>query len=526
MRESTVYKAAVLGVAAVIFGACSESVTPPRNDARAAAAAEAARLHDETDGVYLVMLRPSAGSTSAAADAMLRPFALKPHRLYEESRLFTAKISAAQAARLAKDPRVLAIEPNVPIEPRDVVIQQPSPWGLDRTADPLDGSFVYTETGTGVNLYILDTPIRTTHVEFGGRVSNDYDGAGGGFDCTQAGWPYHGTAVASIAAGQTDGVAKGVPIHSVMIFNCATSGTLATMVNGLVWVANHHLAHAVANMSAGVGCSGGTNPPPGGTQPKTGGVCEGTSSTVDAAIAQLVNSGVTLVVAAGNSNTPACNNTPGKDTQAIIVGAVDSTLTRWVASPYGSDYGSCVTMFAPGVNIATASSTGDNDMTVYMGGATSLAAPFVTGTAVLYVQKYPFSTPAQVKAALVAAAKSNELSNIGSGSPNKMVNYAFTPIAVSMSGPSNADHETVTITATPGQGGSLWFDWTYQYCGTYPGPKNCAGMIYHGTAGVGANVQQLYVAGDKWVRFTATVSYPSNSPILGKGVFDVGGPLQ
>jgi subtilisin family serine protease len=78
------------------------------------------------------------------------------------------------------------------------------PLGLDRidqVALPLSGTYSSTATGAGVNAYIIDTGIRTTHSEFGGRATGDFtaiaDGNGTN-DCHG-----HGTHVAGTVGGAT-----------------------------------------------------------------------------------------------------------------------------------------------------------------------------------------------------------------------------------------------------------------------------------------------------------------------------------
>ncbi len=161
--------------------------------------------------------------------------------------------------------------------------QSGATWGLDRIDQaslPLSGTYDYTNTGAGVKAYIIDTGIRTTHSEFGGRASYGYDAVGGkgsGTDCNG-----HGTHVSGTVGGKTYGVAKGVSLVAVRVLNCRGSGTTAGVVAGIDWVTSNHAGNnpAVANMSLG------------------GSV----STSLDTAVNNFIADGVSYAIAAGNSS--------------------------------------------------------------------------------------------------------------------------------------------------------------------------------------------------------------------------------
>jgi serine protease len=276
-------------------------------------------------------------------------------------------------------------------------LQTNAPWGLDRLDQaglPLNQSYNYSQTAENVNAYIIDTGIFLGHQAFGGRAVSGFDAIDGGdaIDCNG-----HGTHVAGTVGSSIYGVAKAVKLTAVRVLDCDGSGTISSVVSGIEWVTANHKKPAVANMSLGGGAS----------------------QAIDDAIAASVKAGVTYVVAAGNSNVSACNSSPARVASAITVGSTTPTDAR---SSF-SNYGSCVSLFAPGSDILSTwytSSTATNTIS-----GTSMASPHVAGVAALYLSAHPTATPAQVKAAILAGAISGKVSSAGSGSPNLLVNTAF-----------------------------------------------------------------------------------------------------
>ncbi|MFM8856897.1 MAG: S8 family serine peptidase [Actinomycetota bacterium] len=285
------------------------------------------------------------------------------------------------------------------IEPDGVVTasasQSGATWGLDRSDQrnlPLNGSFAYPDSaGQGVNAYILDTGVLSSHVDFSGRVRSGFtsisDGRGTE-DCNG-----HGTHVAGTVAGSTWGLAKKANIVPVRVLDCAGSGTWSGVLAGMDWVAANAVKPAVANMSLGGGAS----------------------SSIDTAVANMHNSGVTVVVAAGNSTDNACNYSPARAGVAITVGATTSTDAR---ASY-SNFGSCLDIFAPGSSIKSAwytSSTATNTIS-----GTSMASPHVAGAAALLLGANGALSPTQVRNALVASATPNLVTSAEVGSPNLLL---------------------------------------------------------------------------------------------------------
>lgn len=294
---------------------------------------------------------------------------------------------------------MLSIEPDGPVTISDAPgTQSPTPsWGLDRIDQrgPVGGStsYGYPNTGVGVTAYIIDTGVRTTHNDFGGRAAGGYDFVDN--DADPADCNGHGTHVAGTVGGATYGVAKGVTIVPVRVLDCSGSGTWSGVIAGINWVTASHAAGApaVANMSLG----GGAN------------------SAVDAAIEAAIADGVTFAVAAGNNSLNACNYSPARTPSAFTVGATTSSDAR---ASY-SNYGSCLDIFAPGSSITSDWST-SNTATSTLNG-TSMATPHVAGAAALYLATNPGASPATVTSALLGAATNNAISNAGSGSPNSLL---------------------------------------------------------------------------------------------------------
>ncbi|MFG2642906.1 S8 family peptidase [Streptomyces sp. NPDC048370] len=343
---------------------------------------------------WIVVLKD--GSTRAA------DFGVTPkHEYTKVLKGFSTTLSKARASELAKDPRVAYVEQNATVHMTET--QPGATWGLDRVDQrdlPLSTTYTYTTQASNVTAYIIDTGIRTSHSEFGGRATVGTDTVGGGQngqDCQG-----HGTHVAGTVGGAKYGVAKGAKLVAVRVLDCNGSGTTAGVIAGVDWVTANAVKPAVANMSLG----GGTN------------------ASLDDAVKRSIASGVTYAVAAGNGNflglpARACNYSPARVPEAITVGATDSADKR--AS--FSNYGTCVDLFAPGVSITSAWK--DNDTATNTISGTSMATPHTAGVAALYLSANPTSTPAQVSKALVDNATPGKVQNPMTGSPNKLLHSLF-----------------------------------------------------------------------------------------------------
>jgi hypothetical protein len=317
---------------------------------------------------------------------------------------FTVRMDPASAAHLAAEPGVSYVEQDRAVVATDV--QNDPPWGLDRLDQrslPLSGSYRYTGAGN-VTAYILDSGIRLSHREFGGRARSGYDFVDHDSDASDCNG--HGTHVAGIVGGSTYGVAKDVKLVSVRVLNCKGTATYSQIIAGVNWVARHAVKPAVANMSLGG---------PG-------------SAALDTAVRNSIAAGVTFVAAAGNSSVNACAMSPARVPAALTVGATD----RADARASFSNYGDCLDLFAPGVNILSAYRGGDRTAARMNG--TSMAAPHVAGAAALYLAGRPDATPREVGDALVAAATTGRVT-ARRGSPNALLNTAdLVPPPVTVAG--------------------------------------------------------------------------------------------
>jgi subtilisin family serine protease len=307
---------------------------------------------------------------------------------------FAVEMSPEDAEALSQDFRVKFVEEDG-IVTADVTQNNP-PWGLDRIDQrnrPLSATYTYNWTGSGVRAYVIDTGIRTTHTQFGGRASNVFDAFGGsGADCNG-----HGTHVSGTIGGSTYGVAKSVMLRGVRVLDCNGSGSNSGVIAGVDWVTNNHINPAVANMSLGGGAS----------------------SALDTAVNNLANSGVPIAVAAGNSNANACNSSPARAANAITVGSTTTTDAR---SSF-SNFGTCLDIFAPGSGILSSYASSDTATATLSG--TSMASPHVAGVAALYKQFSPGASATTTRKAIVNGSTPNVVTNAGTGSPNRLLYSLF-----------------------------------------------------------------------------------------------------
>ena len=431
-----------VALAAIVFSiiaSCAPATTPQtlatNNTPPSISATRVRRVAEPVEGQYVVVLRPSADARSMAGGMV--------SSLGGSSRLTSvytsglrgfavAGMSAAQAEALAADPRVAYVQQDGTLHVLDV--QTSAPAHLDRIDQrflPGDGLYHYTETGTGVNAYVIDTGIRATHAEFGGRATLDFtsitDGNGAS-DCHG-----HGTHVAGILGGSTYGVAKSVALHSVRVLDCSGFGTTSQVISGIDWVTAHAAHPAVANMSLGGPAD----------------------SALDDAVAASVASGVVYAIAAGNNSGDACAGSPARTPEALTVAALDLASGRDTRASFSS-LGSCVDLFAPGANVLSAWNTSDTATNTLSG--TSMAAPIAAGIAALYLQGSPTATPATVAAALVAGSTGSHVDDAGQQSPSRTAYSRLStpsgdtaPPTVSLTSPgsgANVSGTSVTLAAS------------------------------------------------------------------------------
>ena len=312
---------------------------------------------------------------------------------------FILALTDTEVAALRLDTNVVRVEQDQPMSLMDT--QSPTPsWGLDRIDQQnttYDNSYSYPSTGgAGVRVYVVDTGVMASNPDFTGRVETGFDAYGAnlqGADCQG-----HGTHVAGTIGGTNYGVAKKVTIVPVRVLGCSGSGTWSAFIAGLDWIAKNNPAGTPAVMSASIG--------------------GGFMQSVNDAVQNLYAAGITPVIAAGNSTDDACKYSPSSAPNAITVGATDNTDAR----AYFSNYGDCVDVFAPGLNIV--SDNYQDPTTPRTLSGTSMATPHVSGLAALYLAANPTATPAQVTVAIQAGAQSGVVTNALTAN-NYLINNTF-----------------------------------------------------------------------------------------------------
>jgi subtilisin family serine protease len=352
---------------------------------------------------WIVVFRPGVGDPPGLARRLVAEHGGTLRFTYRNALAgFAATLPAPALEEIRRNPNVLYVE-------HDAVAtvsteESAGSWGLDRIdqrALPLSGTYVYETEGGGVRAYVIDTGIRTTHVEFEGRawrgVEADFvfDGRAGD-DCHG-----HGTHVGGTIGGNTYGVAKAVDLVAVRVLNCQGSGSYAAVIAGVDWVTGDYQSRgvpAVANMSLGGPYSQALND----------------------ALAASVEAGVVHVVAAGNDNSDACLSSPSAEPQALTVGSTTSSDGR---SSF-SNWGYCLDLFAPGSGITSATAGSDTQTGTWSG--TSMASPHVAGVAVLYLGVNPGANPTTVKYHVLSQATTGVVLGAGSGSPDKLLHSLIT----------------------------------------------------------------------------------------------------
>lgn len=322
-------------------------------------------LHHEWVGDLLSRSYDSS-STDDEAEQLTIKSGIKGYLNTSSIQGYYGNFHSSVASHISKSTDIAIVEKDSYDQIQDFVyLQYNTPWGLDRishkefssTDGSGTGSYVFNNHGgANTTLYILDSGVRADHREFNGRVrwganyvddeSNDDQG--------------HGTIIAGIAAGYNVGVAKFANIVSVKVIDSQRRASISRIIQGISWIIDDHQSNpgqkSVINYSA------------------VGSI----SSSRSLAIQQAVAAGIMLVTAAGNSNDDACNYGPsnmGTQDGVIAVGALNYTNS---AAEF-SNFGTCVSVYAPGVSIL--SSSNDTSSSYKYTSGTSMSSPFVAGLA-------------------------------------------------------------------------------------------------------------------------------------------------
>jgi subtilisin family serine protease len=426
----------VAAVAAI--SACQDGVVAPMDpgsimqSSSVAFSKQSGEARRVIDGQYIVVFKDGTGDIGALAQKLSGKAKGKlKHTFRNGIKGFAGAMTAEAAAALSNDPSVAYVEQDAVITLDAGTSQEPEVsallsgastvaakpkgghssgsagttsttgpwteknvlWNLDRIdqADPkLNKAYIYSATGAGVNVYIIDSGIRITHAEFGGRATADFSTFDDGHDTDGCYW--HGTHVAGIVGGTVYGAAKSVRLHSVRAFDCNGSGTTSDLLMAIEWVISNAVKPAVTNMS----------------------FTDGYSDAMNDAAARASASGIVMVAAAGNSTADACGMSPQSAPETITVAASDANDKL----AYYSNFGSCVDILAPGSG-TSAWSVDDKSVVSHTG--TSMASPLVAGAAAMYLQLNPDATPAMVTAALINRATAQMLGNLQPGTPNVLL---------------------------------------------------------------------------------------------------------
>lgn len=350
------------------------------------------------DGRYIVVLDEE---TTATADDLATRYGGTVNGVYRHALSgFSVSLDESGARRLAADPAVTSVEAVHRIDV-DNTTAAPGHKGLDRIDQrdlPLDGEYRHPDSaGAGVTTYVIDTGVRFSHQEFGGRATSGPDFVDGDDDASDC--LGNGTALAGVAAGETYGVAKESAIVGVRVLDCQGSGTTDGVLGAIDWVAGDAGGRPAV---AVIGFGGGVD------------------NAMDTAITRAVEAGVNFALPAGGSDADACQFSPGRVPDALTAGG---TVTTTDARLPRSNTGRCLDLFAPATDITTATHTGDTDTTGFAG--TAAAAAHVAGAAALYLAEHPDADPGAVTAALTANATPGKVTDPGPDSPNLLLYTGF-----------------------------------------------------------------------------------------------------
>jgi len=265
-------------------------------------------------------------------------------------------------------------------------------WGLGAIDAPSRSGI-----GKGVNIYVQDTGVRTTHIEFYGRGVPEFDATDGpakeckgntGCALDRQG---HGSHCAGTTSGNKYGVAPGAKVYAVKTLSDSGSGQRSWQYAGVEHVTTKGKRPAVLSMSLGG---------------------KGADSSYDDLMDNAVKAGVVVSVAAGNDNSDACGFSPAFAAAAITVGATDSNDKR---AGY-SNYGKCVNIMAPGSDITSAWYNSDTASKTISG--TSMACPHVSGAAALLFEQFPSASAETIRQKMMDGAESGRIPDLKPQDPD------------------------------------------------------------------------------------------------------------
>lgn len=431
-------------VLAVATACADEPIAPDQASVRRVVSAvrEASAEGRPIPGEWVIQFQQGAPNARGLMQGLLRAHGgtLKSEHL-DIAGAFVAKVPDAAANAIRQSPHVRTVTQNVTATAMSTQWNVPS-WGLrriDQQMRPVNTSFSYPADGDGTHIYFIDTGADWQHEEFGTRMSADVSTVGDNIG-TLDGCP-HGTQVASVAGGMTHGPAKRARLHTVKVMDRFCIGDVSSYLYGIEWIRANHVKPAVVNASVAF---------------------NSIVPAVDSAVATLISTGVSFVVAAGKSGTHACYASPARVPEALTVASTDSFDIRAGDSAIGS----CVDLYAPGVDIHTAwydytnYPNDHNDWAIVSG--TSVAAPFVAGVAASYLQRNPTASPATVHAHIVNTATPGIVQYPGLETPNRLLYQAPTStISISLFGASVVQPNTTCgWEAMPSGGvGAYFYTW-------------------------------------------------------------------
>lgn len=282
-----------------------------------------------------------------------------------------------------EEEQVFSVQPMGKVTGGTTTSTQVIPWGISKTQATQSYTLAGNGSGTvaGVRAYVIDTGVDTKNADLNRMGHINFTGDGRNTDCNGHGTHVAGTVAAYDNTSAVVGMGPGVSVYGVKVLNCQGSGTTTSVIQGVDWVAANAIKPAVANMSLGGGAS----------------------QLLDDAVRNAAAKGIVFTIAAGNSGANACTSSParigGGGTSGVLVAA--ATDSNDLEASF-SNYGNCVDIWAPGVNVTSLKLGGG---TAVMSG-TSMASPHVGGAAALYLGRYPGTASSNVVSTLKAMAVS------------------------------------------------------------------------------------------------------------------------